>query len=196
MGHPLGFSDISSTRRFLERVRYVVLYVREQVRIAVGDVRRLVSHASGDGHSRESHVDQGGHVRVAKVVYADAREPQLVASDIQRVPQLAGAHVREDALIVRRLTDVADVIAHLVAEELWHHHLPFALRRLGITYDVLLLDAPVGVAHVDLAAVEVDVVRRESQKLSEADTRPIEDLDGNECLVVGDPLAEGEVLAA
>lgn len=84
-----------------------------------------------------------------------------------------------------------------VGEELGHNDGADGLGRLGRSLHVAPVQTLVGLRHLELGAREVEVRRRERQRLTQAQPAPVEHLEGVVTLwLVGDRAGETQVLLA
>lgn len=131
---------------------------------------------------------------VAYVVYADALHTRRLTPALHLVGQEVLGN-GEQALVGGDVVAHLDEVRHLVAREGGHDDRAHRLGRLGVGHGVHAVEALVRLVDAQSRALQHEVVRRERQKLTAADARPVEQLEGVEReRLVHDGLAEPQVL--
>lgn len=131
---------------------------------------------------------------VAYVVYADALHTRRHTPALHLVGQEVLGN-GEQALVGGDVVAHLDEVRHLVAQEGGHDDRAHRLGRLGVGHGVHAVEALVRLVDAQSRALQHEVVRRERQKLTAADARPVEQLEGVEReRLVHDGLAEPQVL--
>lgn len=160
----------------IERVRHLDLLGREKVGVPVSDVHALVADSLGDCERREPHVDEQRHMAVPEVVDADPLHAALGASSLHLVAEeVLGC--REYPVMRSEVVPQLQELPHLLVEELRHGYLPDGFRGLRIGDGVDAPEALVGLRDAEFGVVQVEVRRREGQKLAFADPRPVQKLE-------------------
>lgn len=169
---------------------------RHQVDVTVRHRLPRMSEARSYRGYRHAHRHEHGGVAVAQVV--DPYAPHLCRFSAPRhlvVEEVLG-HAREYPRVRVRYRVHHQVLVELLGEKSRHGDRPVRLRSLrGGGEDVFASDPRDRLAHLDLRRLEIDVGRRESEHLPDAEPAPEQDLEGQMGIgLVGDCVGESQVL--
>lgn len=130
---------------------------------------------------------------VAQIVDANALNTRLLATSFHLVGEKVLGGVGEPVIgFDEGMGD--EVVLHLVGQELWHDDGAHGLLGLGRIEHVLAVQAHVGLGDGYAVALEVEVLRHESQSLTAANSQPVQQFEKQEGRIFVHDLA-GESLA-
>ena len=147
------------------------------MRVVVGNVDALVPDTVGDGNGGEAHVDQQRDMRMSEVVNSYLFHACALGPLLHLVVQSAVAH-GEDTIPGADVIEGSDVVLHFVRKGFVHPDGTDALGGLGLCDYVLAVQPLVGFVDAKRLLLKVEVLRGQCQHLAQADTAPVQHLEG------------------
>ncbi len=145
--------------------------------VTVGDIGALVANAISDRQRGEAHLDEQGDMAVPQVMDPDPLDSGLLASALHLVRQVVLRHVEDAVMGTKVVSEVFQVLLHLLGEELGHGDPSHGVRSLRVGDGVDALQTLIRLRDAELRGLEDEIGWGEGEELSTADTCPVEDLE-------------------